>query len=122
MLLMMTKMTKMMLMLMIENRAVIKRKVAIDVCKFFVRNVFMQSWVELLSSVTGCKKPCEDRDMAPGCYKQQSRKPVPVGVTRSCSTPIAFRHQVSIGSTGMRCLRSLKTIRVITGILICTNG
>jgi GNAT superfamily N-acetyltransferase len=52
---------------------------------------------------------------------EQERKREPVGVSTWSSPRIVFRHQGSISSTGMRCLRSWKTIRVITACIICTN-
>jgi hypothetical protein len=74
------------------------------------------------SRTSGSTKTFEDRVMARNSYTQRNRKPVPVAVNKWFSARSVFRHQASIRSTGMRSLRSWKTIRVITGTIICGNG
>ena len=74
------------------------------------------------SRTSGSTKTCEDKAMGRDSYMQQNRKPAPVVVTIWSSARSVFRHLTSTRSTGMRCWRSLKTIRAITAIIIRTNG
>src|SRR5690349_6445323 len=74
------------------------------------------------SRTSGSTKACEVRATARNCYTQRNGKPTPVAVTIWSSARSVFRHRASTRSWAMTCLRSLKTIRVITGIIICTNG
>src|SRR5262245_53279171 len=74
------------------------------------------------SKTSGSTKPCEDKAMARNSCRQRNKKPAPVGVTIWSSARSVFRHLASTRSWAMTCLRSLKTIRAITAIIICTNG
>ena len=74
------------------------------------------------SRTSGCTKPSEDRAMVRSCYMQRNRKPAPVVATKSSSTRIAFRHQGSIRSTGMKCSRCWRIIHAATATIICGSA